>query len=102
MSSALKHLQRQTFEREEKRRLEKIIFPVESPKLLSCAETGIYCPGSGFDGNDSCGDELDPDDTELCKSCRRIEDEHYHRRRLVEEGIEPEVWYPHLTDTDPF
>lgn len=86
--------------REDERRLEKI-FPLEQKPLLSITEGANYCPGSGFDGNDSCGDELD-EGKELCASCQRIEDDHYQRQLWEADGEEPFVAYSHLTDRENF
>ena len=69
-------------------------FPERHPQLLSCAEVVRLCPGWQ---DESCGDEVDGFD-ELCPAHRRAEDRHYQLQAMEEEGVEPLVPYPHLTD----
>lgn len=89
----------ETFEREEKRRLEKIL-PLESPRLKSLTEAHAerICPGYLIDeGCVNKGDEPEPGD-ELCSACIREEERFYQREMWAADGETEIQAYPHLTD----
>ena len=53
-----------------------------------------YCEGFG---EEDCGDELDPGELR-CSSHQRDADKQELLEAMEAEGVEPMVWYPHLTD----